>query len=81
MQSPDLGEAPSQTQALLSDGEERFLLLLEGVRDYSALVPPSGGQIEACNLGTQCINGHQVKDIGDLLSLSDLRGPSADHPT
>jgi PAS domain-containing protein len=51
MQPPDFGEAPRQTQEILRESEERFRLLVEGVKDYAIFMLDAEGHITTWNLG------------------------------
>jgi signal transduction histidine kinase len=56
MQPPDFGEAPRRTQELLLESEERFRLLVEGVKDYAIFMLDAEGNVTTWNLGAQRIN-------------------------
>ncbi len=54
----------------LRESEERFRLLVEGVRDYAIFMLDPGGYISSWNRGAQRINGYTADEaIGKHLSL------------
>jgi PAS domain S-box-containing protein len=52
-----------QAEESLRGSEERFRLLVEGVRDYAIFMLDSRGQVITWNVGAQRIYGYQPKDI------------------
>jgi PAS domain S-box-containing protein len=70
MQPPDFGEAPRQTQEILRESEERFRLLVEGVKDYAIFMLDAEGHITTWNLGAWRIKGYEAEDIiGEHFSI------------
>ena len=47
----------------LKEGEEYFLRVLEGVRDYAILMLSTEGRILTWNAGAQAMKGYQAQDI------------------
>jgi PAS domain S-box-containing protein len=70
MQPPDFGEAPRQTQEILRESEERFRLLVEGVKDYAIFMLDAEGHITTWNLGAWRIKGYEAEEIiGEHFSI------------
>jgi len=70
MQPPDFGEAPRQVQELLSESEERFRLLVEGVKDYAIFMLDAEGRVTTWNLGAERIKGYDAEEIiGEHFSI------------
>src|SRR5829696_7813895 len=70
MQPPDFGEAPRRSQEILSESEERFRLLVEGVKDYAIFMLDVEGYVSTWNLGAQRIKGYEAKEIiGEHFSI------------
>jgi PAS domain S-box-containing protein len=70
MQPSDFGEAPRQIQELLLESEERFRLLVEGVKDYAIFMLDADGYITTWNLGAQRIKGYESEEIiGEHFSI------------
>ena len=70
MQPPDFGETPRQIQELLSESEERFRLLVEGVRDYAIFMLDTEGRVTTWNLGAERIKGYDAEEIiGEHFSI------------
>jgi PAS domain S-box-containing protein len=63
MQPPDFGEAPRQTQEILRETEERFRLLVEGVKDYAIFMLDTEGRVTTWNPGAQRIKGYDAEEI------------------
>src|SRR3712207_6623115 len=70
MQPPDFGEAPGGIQEILRESEERFRLLVEGVRDYAIFMLDPEGRVTTWNPGAQRINGyHEEEIVGEHFSI------------
>ena len=63
MQPPDFGEALERTRELLSESEERFRLLVEGVKDYAIFMLDPEGHITTWNQGAERIKGYDAEEI------------------
>jgi PAS domain S-box-containing protein len=64
MQSSGSGEPRRRTRVALRESEERFRLLVEGVKDYAIFMLDPHGYITTWNEGAQRINGY---DSGEIL--------------
>ena len=70
MQPPDFGEAPRHIQELLLESEERFRLLVEGVKDYAIFMLDAEGRVTTWNSGAQRIKGYDAEEIiGEHFSI------------
>ena len=70
MQPSDFGEAPKQTQEILRESEERFRLLVEGVKDYAIFMLDAEGRVTTWNSGAQRIKGYEAEEIiGEHFSI------------
>src|ERR687898_1726517 len=70
MQPPDFGEAPRRTEQILLESEERFRLLVEGVKDYAIFMLDVEGYVTTWNLGAQRIKGYDAEEIiGEHFSI------------
>jgi PAS domain S-box-containing protein len=70
MQPPDFGEAPRPIQEILRESEERFRLLVEGVKDYAIFMLDTEGHITTWNPGAQRIKGYEAEEIiGEHFSI------------
>jgi PAS domain S-box-containing protein len=70
MQPPDFGEAHRRSQEILLESEERFRLLVEGVKDYAIFMLDVEGYVSTWNLGAQRIKGYEAKEIiGEHFSI------------
>src|SRR5215212_5354917 len=70
MQPPDFGEAHRRSQEILSESEERFRLLVEGVKDYAIFMLDVEGYVSTWNLGAQRIKGYEAEEIiGEHFSI------------
>ena len=70
MQPSDFGEAPRQTQEILRESEERFRLLVEGVKDYAIFMLDAEGRVTTWNSGAQRIKGYEAEEIiGEHFSI------------
>ncbi len=63
MQPADNGGAPRRTQEVLKESEERFRLLVEGVKDYAIFMLDPEGHVTTWNLGAQRIKGYDAQEI------------------
>ncbi|WP_071190047.1 PAS domain S-box protein [Trichormus sp. NMC-1] len=52
-----------RTQEELHKSEERFRLLVEGVKDYAIYMLDPEGRVMSWNSGAECITGYQVAEI------------------
>jgi len=52
-----------RAEAALRESEERFRLLIEGVKDYAILMLDTDGHIVSWNTGAERINGYQAEEI------------------
>ena len=70
MQPPGFGDAPRRTQQLLLESEERFRLLVEGVKDYAIFMLDADGRVTTWNLGAERIKGYSAEEIvGEHFSI------------
>lgn len=70
MQPSDFGESSRRTQEILRESEERFRLLVEGVKDYAIFMLDVDGYITTWNLGAQRIKGYEAEEIiGEHFSI------------
>jgi PAS domain S-box-containing protein len=70
MQSPDFGKKPKRSGDLLIESEERFRLLVEGVKDYAIFMLDVEGHVATWNLGAQRIKGYHTEEIiGEHFSI------------
>jgi PAS domain S-box-containing protein len=53
----------NQSELLLKESEERFRLLVEGVKDYAILMLDPRGHITTWNAGAERIQGYRAEDI------------------
>jgi PAS domain S-box-containing protein len=63
VQPPGNGEAPRQPGAALRESEERFRLLVEGVKDYAIFMLDPEGHITTWNAGAERIKGYRAEEI------------------
>ncbi|HJQ28016.1 MAG TPA: PAS domain S-box protein, partial [Rubrobacter sp.] len=63
MQPSDYGEGPRRTQEILRESEERFRLLVEGVKDYAIFMLDEQGHVTTWNLGARRIKGYSEEEI------------------
>ncbi len=52
-----------QTEEFLRQSEERFRLLIEGVRDYAIFMLDPQGHVQSWNLGAETIKGYKADEI------------------
>jgi PAS domain S-box-containing protein len=70
MQPRDFGEASRQTQEILRESEERFRLLVEGVKDYAIFMLDAEGRVTTWNPGARRIKGYEAEEItGEHFSI------------
>ena len=70
MQPPDFGEAPRRTEKILLESEERFRLLVDGVKDYAIFMLDVEGYVSTWNLGAQRMKGYEAEEIvGEHFSI------------
>src|ERR671921_774432 len=70
MQPSDFGESPGRTREALRASEERFKLLVEGVKDYAIFMLDPEGYITTWNEGAQRIKGYEAEEIiGEHFSI------------
>src|SRR5215210_6015816 len=63
MQPSGFGESSGPTHEILKQSEERFRLLVEGVKDYAIFMLDRDGYITTWNLGAQRIKGYRADEI------------------
>jgi PAS domain S-box-containing protein len=63
MQPSDFGESARPTQEILRESEERFRLLVEGVKDYAIFMLDADGYITTWNEGAERIKGYEADEI------------------
>ena len=59
----DSGESPRQTREILRQSEERFRLLVEGVKDYAIFMLDGEGHVSTWNSGARRIKGYEASEI------------------
>ena len=70
MQSSESGEPRRRIRVALSESEERFRLLVEGVKDYAIFMLDPEGHITTWNPGAQRIKGYEAEEIlGEHFSI------------
>jgi PAS domain S-box-containing protein len=70
MQPSDFGGASGLTREALRQSEERFRLLVEGVKDYAIFMLDSYGYITTWNEGARRIKGYEAEEIvGEHFSI------------
>ena len=62
-QPPDHGGSPRWTRQILRESEERFRLLVEGVKDYAIFMLDDEGYITTWNEGARRIKGYEAEEI------------------
>ena len=70
MQSSGSGEPRRRTRVALRESEERFRLLVEGVKDYAIFMLDAEGYVNTWNEGAQRIKGYDSEEIvGEHFSI------------
>jgi PAS domain S-box-containing protein len=70
MQPSDFGGTSGRTQEILRQSEERFRILVEGVRDYAIFMLDPYGHITTWNEGARRIKGYEAGEIiGEHFSI------------
>jgi PAS domain S-box-containing protein len=70
VQPPDFGGEFRRTREVLRESEERFRLLVEGVRDYAIFMLDPHGYITTWNEGAKRIKGYEAEEIiGEHFSI------------
>jgi PAS domain S-box-containing protein len=70
MQPSDFGGASRRTREVLRESEERFRLLVEGVKDYAIFMLDPHGYITTWNEGAKRIKGYEAEEIvGEHFSI------------
>jgi len=70
MQPSDFGGTSGRTQEILRQSEERFRLLVEGVKDYAIFMLDPYGYITTWNEGARRIKGYEAEEIvGEHFSI------------
>jgi PAS domain S-box-containing protein len=70
IQSSGAGEPRRRTRVALRESEERFRLLVEGVKDYAIFMLDAEGYITTWNEGAQRIKGYEAEEIiGEHFSI------------
>jgi PAS domain S-box-containing protein len=70
MEPSDFGGASGRTQEVLRQSEERFRLLVEGVKDYAIFMLDPYGHITTWNEGARRIKGYEEEEIvGEHFSI------------
>ena len=70
MQPSDFGGASRLTREVLRQSEERFRLLVEGVKDYAIFMLDTHGHISTWNEGARRIKGYEAEEIvGEHFSI------------
>src|ERR687885_2218926 len=63
MQPSDFGGSSGRTQQILRESEERFRLLVEGVKDYAIFMLDPEGYVSTWNEGARRIKGYEEEEI------------------
>src|SRR5919107_2647018 len=70
MQPSDFGGSSGRTREALRQSEERFRLLVEGVKDYAIFMLDPHGYITTWNEGAERIKGYEAEEIvGEHFSI------------
>jgi len=70
MQPSDFGESSRPTQEILRESEERFRLLVEGVKEYAIFMLDVEGRVTTWNPGVRRIKGYEPEEIiGEHFSI------------
>jgi PAS domain S-box-containing protein len=63
IQPSDSGESSRRTREILPESEERFRLLVEGVKDYAIFMLDVEGRVSTWNSGARRIKGYESSEI------------------
>src|SRR5215212_3477273 len=63
IQPSDSGESSRRTREILWESEERFRLLVEGVKDYAIFMLDVEGRVSTWNSGARRIKGYESSEI------------------
>ena len=63
MQPPEPGGSSRRTREILRESEERFRLLVEGVKDYAIFMLDPEGYVSTWNEGARRIKGYEEEEI------------------
>src|SRR5829696_4332012 len=70
MQPSDFGESSRPTHEILQESEERFRLLVEGVKEYAIFMLDAEGRVTTWNPGARRIKGYESEEIiGEHFSI------------
>src|SRR5215216_1362199 len=70
MQPSEFGDSSRRTQEILRESEERFRLLVDGVKDYAIFMLDVEGRVTTWNLGAERIKGYESEEIiGEHFSI------------
>jgi PAS domain S-box-containing protein len=70
MQPSEFGDSSRPAHEILWESEERFRLLVEGVKDYAIFMLDADGYITTWNIGAQRIKGYESEEIiGEHFSI------------
>src|SRR5918994_223760 len=70
MQPADFDELSRRTQEILRESEERFRLLVEGVKEYAIFMLDAEGRVSTWNPGARRIKGYEPEEIiGEHFSI------------
>lgn len=68
--APELGHTRQDAVSRVRDGEQRFQLMVESVKDYAIYMLDVEGRVETWNAGAEAIKGYRAAEIiGQRLSI------------